>query len=212
MLRTAPAHGTRGLVVEMTDGTSQANAEFRGNVSFYYDLVKANVERIATGLTAELESLPVMAVGVTPAAVGEDARKLRCHRGHLARCLRQDARLCDLRITPSTSPEVSPRSPRRAMPTAGLARSSPPASSPMSTTSPTPTAAAPTAGAAWPPTAGNRRTAQASTTFGRACNAHRVVVSTGKHGMRQCFRPVRVVRTSLEGLRPAPRACVAPGQ
>ncbi|MGH3257856.1 MAG: SDR family NAD(P)-dependent oxidoreductase, partial [Streptosporangiaceae bacterium] len=45
MLRTAPAHGTRGLVVEMTDGTSQANAEFRRNVGFYYDLVKANVER-----------------------------------------------------------------------------------------------------------------------------------------------------------------------
>jgi NAD(P)-dependent dehydrogenase (short-subunit alcohol dehydrogenase family) len=54
MLRTAPAHGTRGLVVEMTDGTSQA------------DLVKANVERIVKGLTAELENLPVTAVGVTP--------------------------------------------------------------------------------------------------------------------------------------------------
>ena len=30
----------------MTDGTSQANAAFRRNVGFYYDLVKANVERI----------------------------------------------------------------------------------------------------------------------------------------------------------------------
>jgi hypothetical protein len=49
MLRTATAHGTRGLVVEMTDGTSQANAEFRRNVGFYYDLVKANVERIGAG-------------------------------------------------------------------------------------------------------------------------------------------------------------------
>src|SRR6516225_4094279 len=66
MLRTAPAHGTRGLVVEMTDGTSQANAEFRRNVGFYYDLVKANGERIVKGLTAELENLPVTAVGVTP--------------------------------------------------------------------------------------------------------------------------------------------------
>jgi len=46
MLRTAEALGRRGLVVEMTDGTSQANAEFRRNVGFYYDLVKANVERI----------------------------------------------------------------------------------------------------------------------------------------------------------------------
>ena len=66
MLRTAEALGRRGLVVEMTDGTSQANAEFRRNVGFYYDLVKANVERIVKGLSAELEHSPVTAVGVTP--------------------------------------------------------------------------------------------------------------------------------------------------
>ena len=66
MLRTAEALGTRGLVVEMTDGTSEANAEFRRNVGFYYDLVKANVERIVKGLSAELENSPVTAVGVTP--------------------------------------------------------------------------------------------------------------------------------------------------
>jgi NAD(P)-dependent dehydrogenase (short-subunit alcohol dehydrogenase family) len=66
MLRSAAAHGTHGLIVEMTDGTSEANAEFRRNVGFYYDLVKANVERIVTGLTAELKDHPVTAVGVTP--------------------------------------------------------------------------------------------------------------------------------------------------
>jgi NAD(P)-dependent dehydrogenase (short-subunit alcohol dehydrogenase family) len=66
MLRTASARGTHGLVVEMTDGTSEANAEFRRNVGFYYDLVKANVERIVTGLSAELKDQPVTAVGVTP--------------------------------------------------------------------------------------------------------------------------------------------------
>jgi NAD(P)-dependent dehydrogenase (short-subunit alcohol dehydrogenase family) len=66
MLRSAAAHAARGLVVEMTDGTSEANAEFRRNVGFYYDLVKANVERIVKGLTAELENEPVTAVGVTP--------------------------------------------------------------------------------------------------------------------------------------------------
>jgi NAD(P)-dependent dehydrogenase (short-subunit alcohol dehydrogenase family) len=66
MLRTVEAHGTHGLVVEMTDGTSEANAEFRRNVGFYYDLVKANVERIVKGLTAELEGQRVTAVGVTP--------------------------------------------------------------------------------------------------------------------------------------------------
>jgi len=68
MLATAAAHGSRGLVVEMTDGTSQANETFRRNVGFYYDLVKANVERIVKGLHAELtdRNLPVTAVGVTP--------------------------------------------------------------------------------------------------------------------------------------------------
>jgi NAD(P)-dependent dehydrogenase (short-subunit alcohol dehydrogenase family) len=66
MLRTAEAYGTSGLVVEMTDGTSDANREFRRNVGFYYDLVKANVERIVKGLKAELGELPITAVGVTP--------------------------------------------------------------------------------------------------------------------------------------------------
>jgi NAD(P)-dependent dehydrogenase (short-subunit alcohol dehydrogenase family) len=66
LLRTAGAHGSRGLVIEVTDGTAEANAEFRRNVGFYYDLVKASVERIVTGLTAELGEHPVTAVGVTP--------------------------------------------------------------------------------------------------------------------------------------------------
>jgi NAD(P)-dependent dehydrogenase (short-subunit alcohol dehydrogenase family) len=66
MLGTARARGSRGLVVEITDGTSEANAGFRRNVGFYYDLVKANVERIVKGLAAELETEPVTAVGVTP--------------------------------------------------------------------------------------------------------------------------------------------------
>jgi NAD(P)-dependent dehydrogenase (short-subunit alcohol dehydrogenase family) len=66
LLRTAESRGSQGLVVEMTDGTSDANADFRRNVGFYYDLVKANVERIVKGLTAELEDSPVTVVGVTP--------------------------------------------------------------------------------------------------------------------------------------------------
>ena len=66
MLRTTGDERARALVVEMTDGTSEANAEFRRNVGFYYDLVKANVERIVKGLAAELENEPVAVVGVTP--------------------------------------------------------------------------------------------------------------------------------------------------
>lgn len=66
MLRTATAGGTQGLVIEITDGTTEANAEFRRNVGFYYDLVKANVERIVKGLSSELKDHPVTAAGVTP--------------------------------------------------------------------------------------------------------------------------------------------------
>lgn len=61
MLRTGG-----GLIVEVTDGTSDYNKNFRRNVGFYYDLVKANVERITIGLAAELEDQPIAAVAVTP--------------------------------------------------------------------------------------------------------------------------------------------------
>ncbi len=58
--------GERALLVEVTDGTSSFNADFRQNVGFYYDLVKAGVERIVKGLTFELADHPVTALGVTP--------------------------------------------------------------------------------------------------------------------------------------------------
>jgi NAD(P)-dependent dehydrogenase (short-subunit alcohol dehydrogenase family) len=61
MLRTG-----NGLVIEMTDGTSEYNRAYRRNVGFYYDQVKAAVERIVTGLTAELEGTDCTAVAVTP--------------------------------------------------------------------------------------------------------------------------------------------------
>jgi len=60
MLRGEPA-----LVVEMTDGTHEHNQRFRQDVGFYYDLVKANVERIVIGLTAELAGTTATAVAVT---------------------------------------------------------------------------------------------------------------------------------------------------
>ncbi len=66
MLSTARTHGTTGLVIEMTDGTAEFNVDFREGVGFYYDLVKASVGRIVTGLTFELNDCPVTAVGVTP--------------------------------------------------------------------------------------------------------------------------------------------------
>ena len=65
MLETA-SEETTGLVVEMTDGTFDFNAKFREGVGFYYDLVKANVQRIVVGLTFELREHPVVALAVTP--------------------------------------------------------------------------------------------------------------------------------------------------
>ncbi|HYH33657.1 MAG TPA: SDR family oxidoreductase [Nocardioides sp.] len=61
MLETGP-----GLLVEMTDGTSAVNAEVRQGVGFYYDFVKASVDRLVKNFAAELEDQPVTAVGVTP--------------------------------------------------------------------------------------------------------------------------------------------------
>lgn len=55
-----------GLLVEMTDGTSGFNAQVRPGVGFYYDLVKASVDRIVKGLAFELAAHPVTALGVTP--------------------------------------------------------------------------------------------------------------------------------------------------
>jgi NAD(P)-dependent dehydrogenase (short-subunit alcohol dehydrogenase family) len=55
-----------GLVVEVNDGTTSFNANYRPQVGFYYDLVKATVDRIVRSLTVELADHPVTALGVTP--------------------------------------------------------------------------------------------------------------------------------------------------
>lgn len=65
--------GDRGLIIEMTDGTAEANRDFRHNVGFYYDLVKTNVGRIVQGLTYELARYPVTALGVTPGWLRSEA-------------------------------------------------------------------------------------------------------------------------------------------
>ncbi len=65
--------GTQALVVEMTDGTFEYNKKFRAGVGFYYDLVKAAVERITLGLTAELAGTGVTAVAVTPGWLRSEA-------------------------------------------------------------------------------------------------------------------------------------------
>ena len=55
-----------GLLVEMTDGTSEANSGERPGVGFYYDFVKAGVDRLVRNFARDLKDTTVGAVGVTP--------------------------------------------------------------------------------------------------------------------------------------------------
>jgi len=55
-----------GLVVEMTDGTAEYNAAYRHREGFYYDLVKAAVQRMTIALAYELAPCQASAVAVTP--------------------------------------------------------------------------------------------------------------------------------------------------
>ena len=74
-----------GLVVEVTDGTDEYNAT-NYRVSFFYDLAKAAVNRMAFALAHELRAARrdrrVAHAGL--AALGGDARRVRRHRGELA--------------------------------------------------------------------------------------------------------------------------------
>ncbi len=72
MIRTATPQ-TPGLLIEMTDGTFEANREFRQGVGLYYDLVKANVQRIVVALTHELRDQPITPLAVTPGWIRSEA-------------------------------------------------------------------------------------------------------------------------------------------
>lgn len=61
-----------GLVVEMTDGTDQYNAT-RYRVSFFYDLAKASVNRMAFALAHELQPHGATAVSLTPGWLRSEA-------------------------------------------------------------------------------------------------------------------------------------------
>jgi NAD(P)-dependent dehydrogenase (short-subunit alcohol dehydrogenase family) len=61
-----------GLVVEVNDGTNDYNAT-RYRVSFFYDLVKAAVNRMAFSLGHELAPHGATAVGVTPGWLRSEA-------------------------------------------------------------------------------------------------------------------------------------------
>jgi NAD(P)-dependent dehydrogenase (short-subunit alcohol dehydrogenase family) len=55
-----------GLVVEITDGTSQYNATYRGTVGLYYDLAKVSAIRLALVLADEVRPHGATAVSLTP--------------------------------------------------------------------------------------------------------------------------------------------------
>ncbi len=65
MLETAATHRTHALVLEVTDGHAGANREPRPG-AVYYDLVKAQVQRVVELLGRDCADLPLTALGVTP--------------------------------------------------------------------------------------------------------------------------------------------------
>ena len=88
-----------GLVVEMTDGTREYNAE-NYRLSTFYDLAKTSVIRLAfaQGEGARAARLHRRRADAGLAALGDDARALRRDRGELARRRgRQPALRRDLR-------------------------------------------------------------------------------------------------------------------
>ncbi|GAB3453994.1 SDR family oxidoreductase [Streptomonospora sediminis] len=62
LLNRAPG----GLVVEMTDGTAEANAAYRSSVGCFYDLAKVSVQRMALAQAEEMAPTEGTAIALTP--------------------------------------------------------------------------------------------------------------------------------------------------
>lgn len=62
-----------GLVIEMTDGTAEYNANYRKDVGFFYDLVKVSVQRMALAQSEELRPYGGTAVALTPGWLRSEA-------------------------------------------------------------------------------------------------------------------------------------------
>jgi NAD(P)-dependent dehydrogenase (short-subunit alcohol dehydrogenase family) len=73
-----------GLLVEVTDGTADYNAQ-NYRISVFYDLVKQSVNRLAFSQGHELAPHGATAVAVRLAALGNDAGEFRRQRSELAR-------------------------------------------------------------------------------------------------------------------------------
>jgi NAD(P)-dependent dehydrogenase (short-subunit alcohol dehydrogenase family) len=62
-----------GLVIEMTDGTTEYNANYRAEAGFFYDLVKVSVQRMALAQSVELRSHGGTAIALTPGWLRSEA-------------------------------------------------------------------------------------------------------------------------------------------
>jgi len=62
-----------GLVIEMTDGTTESNAEYRADAGFFYDLVKVSVQRMALAQAEELRPYGCTALALTPGWLRSEA-------------------------------------------------------------------------------------------------------------------------------------------
>jgi NAD(P)-dependent dehydrogenase (short-subunit alcohol dehydrogenase family) len=62
-----------GLVLEMTDGTTESNATYRADAGFFYDLVKVSVQRMALAQSVELAPHGCSAVALTPGWLRSEA-------------------------------------------------------------------------------------------------------------------------------------------
>ena len=140
-----------GLVVEMTDGTLEYNAQ-NYRLSTFYDLAKTAVIRLAFAQGKELAPHGCTAVALTP---GWMRSEMMLEHYGVTEANWRDGDASGAR-TSSRSPRArassaarSPRSPPTRRSSAATAGRSPPAASRASTASPTSTAPSPTAGATW---------------------------------------------------------------
>lgn len=62
-----------GLVIEMTDGTREYNANYRADAGFFYDLVKVSAQRMALAQSEELRPHGCTAVALTPGWLRSEA-------------------------------------------------------------------------------------------------------------------------------------------
>ncbi|TDC88739.1 SDR family oxidoreductase [Actinomadura sp. 7K507] len=62
-----------GLVIEMTDGTAEYNAEYRKDVGYFYDLAKSAVIRMALAQSEEIAQYGATALSLTPGWLRSEA-------------------------------------------------------------------------------------------------------------------------------------------